>query len=72
MAISQRTKTTFDNETSKNFAVGYCTLYGDMSGGFAVLKDVYKTQVYELAKYVNSLADVQFQNINKCPSAELR
>lgn len=38
-------------------AVGYCTLYGDMVGGYAVLKDVYKTIVFELAKYNNSIAD---------------
>jgi NAD+ synthetase len=38
-------------------AVGYCTLYGDMVGGFAVLKDVYKTIVFELAKYRNSIAE---------------
>ncbi len=34
-------------------AVGYCTLYGDMAGGFAVLADLYKTEVYELARYIN-------------------
>jgi len=38
-------------------SVGYCTLYGDMAGGFAVIKDVPKTLVYELASYKNSLAD---------------
>jgi NH3-dependent NAD+ synthetase len=35
-------------------AVGYCTLYGDMAGGFAVIKDVYKTLVYRLSRYRNS------------------
>ena len=39
-------------------AVGYATLYGDMAGGFAVLKDVPKTLVYRLANYRNSLGDV--------------
>ena len=39
-------------------AVGYCTLYGDMAGGFAVLKDVSKTWVYRLARYRNSLGRV--------------
>ena len=36
-------------------AVGYCTLYGDMAGGFAVLKDVSKTMVYRLCRYRNTL-----------------
>lgn len=56
-------------------AVGYCTLYGDMSGGFAVIKDVYKTTVYELADYCNNQAgtDVILQSIiDRAPSAELR
>ena len=37
-------------------AVGYCTLYGDMSGGYAVIKDVFKTKVYELARFRNSIS----------------
>lgn len=56
-------------------AVGYCTLYGDMVGGFAVLKDVYKTIVFELAKYRNSLSDtpvIPERVITRPPSAELR
>lgn len=56
-------------------AMGYCTLYGDMAGGFAVLKDVYKTTVYELAAYRNRTAgsDVIPESIlTKPPSAELR
>ena len=56
-------------------AVGYCTLYGDMVGGFAVLKDVYKTIVFELAKYRNSIADIPVipeRVITRPPSAELR
>ncbi|GAA5557320.1 glutamine-dependent NAD(+) synthetase [Acinetobacter schindleri] len=56
-------------------AVGYCTLYGDMVGGFSVLKDVYKTIVFELAKYRNSIADkpvIPERVITRPPSAELR
>ena len=56
-------------------ATGYTTLYGDMAGGFAVIKDVPKTMVYELARYRNASAgsEVIASNIiNKPPSAELR
>ncbi len=56
-------------------SVGYCTLYGDMVGGFSVIKDVPKTMVYELAKYRNREAgfDLIPKNIlKKAPSAELR
>jgi NAD+ synthase (glutamine-hydrolysing) len=56
-------------------AVGYSTLYGDMAGGFAVLKDVLKTLVYELAIYRNSVGDkpvIPQPVIDKPPSAELR
>jgi len=56
-------------------AVGYATLYGDMAGGFAVLKDVLKTLVYELAVYRNSLGEkpvIPHSAIEKPPSAELR
>lgn len=54
-------------------AVGYGTLYGDMCGGISVLGDVYKTQVYELAEYINSNGEVIPRNsITKPPSAELR
>lgn len=56
-------------------ATGYTTLYGDMAGGFAVIKDVPKTMVYELAKYRNSLADSELipsAIIDKPPSAELK
>ncbi len=54
-------------------AVGYCTLYGDMSGGLSVISDVPKTMVYELARYINreSLV-IPEEIINKPPSAELR
>lgn len=56
-------------------AVGYSTLYGDMAGGFDVLKDVYKSQVYDLASYRNRLEDtpvIPERVISRPPSAELR
>ena len=56
-------------------SVGYCTLYGDMAGGFAVLKDVPKTLVYELSKYKNKRegkAIIPKNVFVKAPSAELR
>ena len=54
-------------------AVGYCTLYGDMCGGLAVISDVPKTLVYRLAHYVNSRqAVIPISTIEKPPSAELR
>jgi len=54
-------------------AVGYATLYGDMAGGFAVLKDVYKTMVYDLARWRNTVSYViPISTIDKEPSAELR
>jgi NAD+ synthase (glutamine-hydrolysing) len=60
-------------------AVGYSTLYGDAVGGFAPIKDLYKSQVWQLAKWRNELAILQGQtppipvrSINKAPSAELR
>ncbi len=56
-------------------ATGYTTLYGDMAGGFAVIKDVPKTLVYRLARYRNSVAGYEFipvSVISKIPSAELR
>ena len=56
-------------------AVGYSTLYGDMAGGFDVLKDVYKSQVYKLASYRNRLEDtpvIPERVITRPPSAELR
>jgi NAD+ synthase (glutamine-hydrolysing) len=56
-------------------AVGYATLYGDMAGGFAVIKDVPKTLVYDLASYRNRIAGrpmIPLASIEKPPSAELR
>ncbi|MGH3007442.1 MAG: NAD+ synthase, partial [Gaiellaceae bacterium] len=56
-------------------SVGYATLYGDMAGGFALLKDVYKTDVYRLAAYLNERAGrelIPASVIERAPSAELR
>jgi NAD+ synthase (glutamine-hydrolysing) len=54
-------------------AVGYCTLYGDMSGGLSVISDVPKTMVYELAEYINrQKVIIPEDTIRKAPSAELR
>ena len=60
-------------------AVGYCTLYGDMCGGLAVISDVFKTQVYSLARWINAEAERQGKlppipqsTLEKPPSAELR
>jgi NAD+ synthase (glutamine-hydrolysing) len=54
-------------------AVGYCTLYGDMSGGLAVISDVPKTMIYALAHYINRQGEViPAEIITKAPSAELR
>ena len=54
-------------------AVGYCTLYGDMCGGLAVISDVFKMQVYALSRWINRHGEIIPQNsIDKAPSAELR
>jgi len=54
-------------------AVGYCTLYGDMCGGLAVISDVFKTQIYTLARWINREREIIPENtITKPPSAELR
>lgn len=54
-------------------AVGYCTLYGDMCGGFAPIKDLYKMQVYALARAMNQrFAQIPDRVITRAPSAELR
>ena len=56
-------------------SVGYATLYGDMAGGFALLKDVYKTDVFRLARYLNDRAGrelIPTSIIERAPSAELR
>jgi len=54
-------------------AVGYCTLYGDMCGGLAVISDVFKMQVYALSRWINREKEIiPHSSINKAPSAELR
>jgi len=54
-------------------AVGYCTIYGDMNGGLAVISDLPKTKVYELARWINHEREIiPWNTINKPPSAELR
>jgi NAD+ synthase (glutamine-hydrolysing) len=56
-------------------SVGYATLYGDMAGGFALLKDVFKTDVFRLAKHLNERAKwevIPQSIIERAPSAELR
>ena len=62
------------NTTNKSeAAVGYGTLYGDLCGGLAVLADVYKTEVYQIANYINRDIEIIPQNsITKAPSAELK
>ena len=62
------------NTSNKSeLAVGYGTLYGDMSGGISVLGDVYKTEVFELSKFINKFKEIIPTNIiTKAPSAELR
>ncbi|MBK9337311.1 MAG: NAD+ synthase [Lewinellaceae bacterium] len=74
MAMSNKFGNILLNTTNKSeMAVGYGTLYGDMCGGISVLGDVYKTDVYALARYLNRDAGVIPENsIEKPPSAELR
>jgi NAD+ synthase (glutamine-hydrolysing) len=74
MAISNKFGSIVVTTGNKSeMAVGYCTLYGDMAGGFALLKDVPKTMVYQLANYRNSLSPViPSRIITRPPSAELR
>ena len=73
MALSNKTgKIVLASGNKSEMAVGYATLYGDMAGGFAVLKDVPKTLVYRLAKYRNQIAEVIPERvIERPPSAEL-
>lgn len=74
MAHTNKFGTILLNTSNKSeLAVGYGTLYGDMSGGLSVLGDVYKTQVYELAQWMNVEEETIPNNIiSKPPSAELR
>ena len=77
MALSNKTGALVLTTGNKSeMAVGYCTLYGDMAGGFAVIKDVYKTLVYRLSRYRNTLCDgepvIPENIIVRPPSAELK
>jgi NAD+ synthase (glutamine-hydrolysing) len=74
MAIANKFGYILLNTSNKSeSAVGYSTLYGDTSGALAVLGDVYKTQVYELARYINRTEEIiPASIISRAPSAELR
>ena len=74
MALSNRTgRIVLTTGNKSEMAVGYATLYGDMAGGFAVIKDVPKTFVYRLAEYRNTVSDIIPRNIiTRPPSAELK
>jgi NAD+ synthase (glutamine-hydrolysing) len=74
MAVSNKFGNILLNTSNKSeAAVGYGTLYGDMAGGLSVIGDVYKTDVYKLAHYINRDSEVIPKNIiSKLPSAELR
>ena len=74
MAISNKLGNILINTSNKSeMAVGYSTLYGDMCGSLSILGDVYKTQVYALAKYINRNHEIiPNEIIEKAPSAELR
>jgi NAD+ synthase (glutamine-hydrolysing) len=74
MAIANKFGYILLNTSNKSeLATGYGTLYGDMAGGLSVLGDVYKTQVYALARYINKSKEIIPANIiEKAPSAELR
>jgi NAD+ synthase (glutamine-hydrolysing) len=74
MAISNKTgRMLLTTGNKSEMAVGYATLYGDMAGGFAPIKDCSKSLVYRLARYRNTLGDaIPERTITREPSAELR
>ncbi|HOT46818.1 MAG TPA: NAD+ synthase [Spirochaetota bacterium] len=74
MAVSNKEKSLVLSTGNKSeLAMGYCTLYGDMSGGLAVISDLPKTLVYELSRHINrDRAIIPEASITKPPSAELR
>jgi NAD+ synthase (glutamine-hydrolysing) len=76
MTISNRFGLLVLNTGNKSeVSVGYCTLYGDLIGGYSVLKDIYKTNVFKLARYFNALhkkALIPVSTITRAPSAELK
>ena len=74
MAASNKFGSILLNTSNKSeLATGYGTLYGDMAGGLGVLGDLYKMQVYALARFINRDKEIIPQNIiDKAPSAELR
>jgi len=74
MAISNKFGDILLNTSNKSeVAVGYGTLYGDMNGSLSVIGDVYKTDIFELSRYINSKREIiPINTINKAPSAELR
>ena len=80
MAISNKTKALLIATGNKSeYSVGYATLYGDMCGGFALLKDLYKTRVYDLCNWINNNNEnprrknmIPYNIINKEPTAELK
>ncbi len=74
MAVSNKFGNILLNTSNKSeSAVGYATLYGDMNGAISVLGDVYKTDVYKIARFINSDREIIPENImQKAPSAELK
>ncbi len=74
MALANKHGYILLNTSNKSeLAVGYGTLYGDMAGGISVIGDLYKTEVYELCRHLNSHSEIIPENIlTKAPSAELR
>ena len=74
MSISNKTgRMLLTTGNKSELAVGYCTLYGDMSGGLAVISDVPKTMVYDLAHFINrDHIIIPARIISKAPSAELK